>query len=194
MYFVIMKLLMHICCSNCCIYPLEIFHAKGIDVQGLWFNPNIHPFTEYAQRLHSLRELQNIWNFDIEYIDDYPLDHFLNSIVKTGTDRCVICYSLRLDRTASAAKKMNVRTFTTSLLASPYQKFDMIIKIGKEVGRKHGVTFYHDDFRSGWDISRNISREFRLYRQKYCGCIYSEMERHLGKKNDAKLETRKPKR
>ncbi|MBS1234799.1 MAG: hypothetical protein H6R43_515 [Nitrospirae bacterium] len=115
-----MKLLMHICCSNCSIYPLQNIFSKGIDVKGLWFNPNIHPYTEYAKRLESLEKLQKLWAFDVEYIDRYPLDDFLKAVVDQGTNRCAVCYAIRLDKTAETAKKMNLDGFTTSLLASPY--------------------------------------------------------------------------
>ncbi|OGW32858.1 MAG: hypothetical protein A2X59_03755 [Nitrospirae bacterium GWC2_42_7] len=177
-----MKLLMHICCSNCCIYPLQTLLFKGIETKGLWFNPNIHPYTEYSSRLNSLKKLQNIWKLDIEYIDEYPLDDFLKTIAGRGDKRCEACYFIRLDRTAEIAGRSNFDGFTTSLLASPYQKFDMIINIGKEAGKKHGVEFWVEDLRQGWNISKGLSRELDLYRQKYCGCIYSEMERNMKKK------------
>ncbi len=173
------RLLMHVCCSNCSIYPLETFLSRGIEIKCLWYNPNIHPYTEYSKRRDSLLKLQKLWNLDIEYIDEYPLDDFLKSIVNQGVNRCAICYSKRIDKTAETAKKMNIDSFTTSLLASPYQKFDMIIETGRTAGRKHGVRFYFEDLRQGWNISGNLSREFGLYRQKYCGCIYSEMERYI---------------
>lgn len=172
---------MHICCSNCSIYPLEFFLTKGIDVTGFWFNPNIHPYTEYSLRLDSLKKLQRLWNLDIEYNEDYQLDDFLKSVVGKGVLRCEVCYSKRLEETAATAMKMGTGGFTTSLLASPYQKFDMIIKIGEEIGRRQGVPFVYEDLRQGWGISRGLATEFGLYRQKYCGCIYSEMERYAMK-------------
>ncbi len=177
-----MKLLMHICCSNCSIYPLEHYLLKNIDIKGLWFNPNIHPYTEYTSRRESLNKLQKIWDLDIEYIDDYALDDFLQMVINKGPDRCGACYSMRLEKTAETAKKMDLDGFTTSLLASPYQKFDMIIRRGKEIGKMHGIEFYAEDLRQGWGKSRDLSKELGLYRQKYCGCIYSEMERYLKKK------------
>jgi epoxyqueuosine reductase len=172
-----MKLLMHICCSNCSIYPLQTLLSKGIDIKGLWFNPNIHPFTEYAKRLESLKKLQKLWAFDVEYIDQYPLDDFLKAVVDQGAKRCSICYEIRLDKTAETAKKMNLDGFTTSLLVSPYQKFDIIVDKGNEMAKRHGIAFYSEDFRKGWHISKSLSAELELYRQRYCGCIYSEMER-----------------
>lgn len=173
-----MKILVHICCSNCSIYPLQSFLLRGMDIKGLWFNPNIHPYTEYSRRLNSLKKLQKLWNIDIEYSDEYMLDDFLQAIVNKKENRCFACYSIRMERTAEIAKKMNFTVFTTSLLASPYQKFDIIIKTGHEAAKKHGIRFYAEDLRQGWGISRNLSREFGLYRQNYCGCIYSEMERY----------------
>lgn len=173
-----MKLLMHICCANCGIVPLQRLHLKNIAVRGLWFNPNIHPLTEYARRLESVRSLGRFWSVDIEYDETYDLDAFLSAVVNRGAERCAQCYGIRLDRTAGLAKKMNLDGFTTSLLASPYQKFDMILEKGREAGMRHGVTFYAEDFRDGWMASRDRSREFGFYRQRYCGCVYSEMERY----------------
>ncbi len=169
---------MHICCANCCIYPLESYLSKGVDIRGFWFNPNIHPYTEYANRLESLRKLEKIWNLELEYIDDYSLDDYLKEVVGRGSGRCEICYTLRLEKTAEAAKKMKLDGFTTSLLASPYQKYDVIIDVGKTLGKRYGILFHAEDFRKGWNLSREVSMEFGLYRQKYCGCIYSEMERY----------------
>jgi epoxyqueuosine reductase len=183
-----MKLLMHICCANCCLYPLKTLFSKNIDVKGLWLNPNIHPYTEYQMRLDSLQKLQGDWSLEIEYIDYYGLKEFLRAVVHNEENRCAICYSLRLEETAKTAKKMGIDGFTTSLLASPYQKFDMIITIGKKMGEKYSIPFYLEDFRPGWKDSINVSKELGLYRQKYCGCIYSEMERYQGKKTASRQD------
>jgi len=172
-----MKLLLHICCSNCSIHPLQDLLIRGVSIKGFWFNPNIHPYTEYSARLESLIKLSGLWNFGVEYDDDYCLDEFLRSVAGTGQDRCSICYALRLDRTASAAKQMGMDGFSSSLLASPYQKFDKIINAGRKASMHHGIPFLEEDFRQGWKTSQALSRELGLYRQKYCGCIYSEMDR-----------------
>jgi predicted adenine nucleotide alpha hydrolase (AANH) superfamily ATPase len=176
-----LKVLMHICCSNCSLYPLQNFLTKGVDVTGFWFNPNIHPYTEYANRLSSVEKLQGLWDLDVEYADEYTLDDFLSAVVRRGKDRCSFCYSMRLEKTAATARKMGFDGFTTSLLASPYQKFDMIVRIAEETGRRHGIAFIAEDARRGWGISRGLTLELGLYRQKYCGCIYSEMERYQKK-------------
>lgn len=176
-----MKLLMHICCANCCLYPLKSLFSKNIEVKGLWFNPNIHPYTEYKNRLDALKKLQNGWDIDIEYIDKYGLKEFIKKIVNNEDNRCTLCYYMRLDECAKIAKKMGLDGFTTTLLVSPYQKFDIIINIGKELENKYSIIFYVEDFRKGWKEGLKMSKELGLYRQKYCGCIYSEMERYLKK-------------
>ncbi len=170
---------MHICCSNCCLFPIRTLTSRGIDIVGFWFNPNIHPYTEYKNRLESLNKLQNLWNLKIEYIDNYGLKEFIRSVVNKEDNRCEYCYQIRLEETAITARKMRLDGFTTSLIVSPYQKFDVIIKTGEDMGKKHGITFYVEDFRPGFYEGMKISKELALYRQKYCGCIYSEMERYL---------------
>ena len=160
-------------------------------MKGFWLNPNIHPYTEYQMRLESVQKLQKIWNLDIEYIDHYGLKQFLRAVVnkeKEG-ERCIICYSMRLEEAARAAKKMGIDGFTTSLLVSPHQKFDKVVDIGEEMGRKYSIPFYFQDFRQGWKDGVGLSKELGLYRQKYCGCIYSEMERYLKKSSKSKIES-----
>jgi epoxyqueuosine reductase len=179
-----MKLLMHICCANCCLYPLKTLSSRGIEIKGLWLNPNIHPYTEYKMRLDALQNLQHAWGLDIEYTDHYGLKDFLRKVVNREDDRCTFCYSMRLEETAKTAKKMGLDGFTTSLLVSPYQKFDIIMNTGKEMGIKYSIPFYAEDFRPGWHEGTKISKELGLYRQKYCGCVYSEMDRYLLKKKD----------
>jgi predicted adenine nucleotide alpha hydrolase (AANH) superfamily ATPase len=168
---------MHICCAPCSLYPLTVVNERGIDVKGLWFNPNIHPFTEYRSRLDALKMLERLWGLDVEYIDYYGLKEYLRNVAGNEDNRCEYCYAVRLEETAKKAREIGVDAFTTSLLVSPYQKFDMIIDIGSMMQDRYSVEFYYEDFRKGFNEGRKISREIGLYRQKYCGCIYSEMER-----------------
>lgn len=176
-----MKLLMHICCSNCSLYPLKSLLSKGIDVKGLWFNPNIYPYPEYERRLSSLLKLQGIWDFDVEYVDRHGLDYFVAKIGNPDSSRCMRCYEMRLDETAKTAKKMGLDGFTTSLLVSPYQKFDSILHAGREMEKRYSIPFYPEDFRVGYRDNIGLSKELGLYRQKYCGCIFSEKEREAEK-------------
>ena len=132
-------------------------------------------------RLDALKHLEKEWGLDIEYADQYGLREFLRTVVHDEDNRCVHCYSMRLEQTAIAAKKMGLDGFTTSLLVSPYQKFDMIREVGMMMGKRHDIPFYGEDYRPGWHEGVRISKELGLYRQKYCGCVYSEMERYLKK-------------
>jgi predicted adenine nucleotide alpha hydrolase (AANH) superfamily ATPase len=175
-----MKLLMHICCSNCSLYPLKSLLLKGIDVKGFWFNPNIHPYDEFCLRLDSLRKLQKLWDLDVEYADHYSTDEFVRGIGDPDKNRCVRCYAIRLAEAARTAKKMNLDGFTTSLLVSPYQNFGGILDVGREMAKRYSISFFEEDFRAGYRESIPLSKELGLYRQKYCGCIFSERER--GKK------------
>jgi epoxyqueuosine reductase len=144
-------------------------------------NPNIHPYTEYALRLDALQILEKEWGLDIEYADQYGLKEFMRAVVHDEDNRCMHCYSMRLEQTAITAKKMGLDGFTTSLLVSPYQKFDMIGEVGMMMGKRHEIPFYVEDFRPGWHEGVRMSKELGLYRQKYCGCVYSEMERYVKK-------------
>ena len=170
------------CCANCALYPVSTLREKGVAVEGLWFNPNIHPYTEYAGRLDALRKLQESWKLDVTYIDYYGLEEYLRNVVGNEESRCSYCYTVRLGKTAEAARQMHADAFTTSLLVSPYQKFDAIIEIGNALQDRYDIEFYAEDFRGGFGEGRKWSREMGLYRQKYCGCIYSEMERYNERK------------
>lgn len=174
---------------------MKTLKDEGHIITGLWFNPNIHPYQEYQNRLNALKKLQGMWNLNIEYINYYGLKEYLQGEgargrvedVFSGEDkRCEYCYKVRLDETAKKARQIDAHAFTTSLLVSPYQKFDMIIDIGKAMQEKYSVEFYGGDFRRGFSECKRLARELELYRQKYCGCIYSEMERYKKAVNSQK--------
>lgn len=171
-----MKLLMHICCSNCSLYPLKSLLSQGVEVRGLWFNPNIYPRPEYERRLASLEDLQRLWHVDVEYVDTYGSDDFMRTLGNPRDNRCILCYTTRLEETAKTAKKMNLKGFTTSLLVSPYQKFDSILRVGREMEKRYSIPFHVEDFRIGYRENIPLSRELGLYRQKYCGCVFSEQD------------------
>ncbi|MCS7215563.1 MAG: epoxyqueuosine reductase QueH [Thermodesulfovibrio sp.] len=177
-----MNVLLHTCCSNCAIYPYEILKNKGFQVILFWYNLNIHPYSEYKSRMDSLKKLQNLWNLEVLFEGDYgDFYKFLRLVSGHEKERCEICYRLRLERTAQKAKEMSFSNFTTTLLVSPYQKFDKILHIGKQLGNKYGVNFIDEDFREGFKKAMKTAQELQLYRQKYCGCIYSEAERYINK-------------
>lgn len=185
-----MELLLHICCANCALYPVTTLKDKGINVHGHWYNPNIHPHTEYIARLDALRQLQELWGLHIDYKDNYGLDEYIRAVGGNMENRCLHCYSLRLEETAIRAKEIGMDAFSTTLLVSPYQKTDMIKEIGMELEERYNIEFLPGDFREGWHDGKRLLRELGLYRQKYCGCIYSLIERQNEKKNEK--ETGKP--
>jgi len=181
-----MKILTHICCGPCLVYPYEKLINEGEHLTGFWYNPNIHPFTEYKNRLESLRKFQLIKDMEIAYNDSYGLEKFLSLAMSDLQDRCSQCYALRLAETARYAKENGFEYFTTTLLVSPYQQLDSIRKIGAELENETGVKFFDLDIVSGYYEGRNKARDMGLYMQKYCGCVFSEKERYQKKKKKKK--------
>jgi epoxyqueuosine reductase len=172
-----MKILLHICCAPCTIYPLETLRKEAGSIEGLFFNPNIHPYLEYKKRLEALREYATREGLAVEEAEDYPMEDFLRKTSFMGADRCSYCYEVRLRRTAAQARKGLFDAFTTTLLYSRYQKHELIRETGEAIAREMKVPFYYQDFRVGWEDGVRISKKTGMYRQKYCGCIFSEKER-----------------
>lgn len=172
-----MKILLHICCAPCAIYPLKIMREAGHDVVGLFFNPNIHPYSEYKKRLDTLTEYSDTVGLKLIFSDEYPMEDFLRGVVFREETRCSYCYYTRLVYAANVAKKGKFEGFTTTLLYSKFQDNDLIETLGKSVAKKSGIPFYHQDFSKGWKEGIDTSKTLGMYRQQYCGCIYSEKER-----------------
>lgn len=173
-----MKILLHICCAPCAIFPLSRLQEEGFTVQGYFYNPNIHPYLEYRKRMSTVRELSARLDLPVSYSDGYDLDEFLVRVAGRGAGRCEQCYRMRLDAAAVEAGKNGAGLFTTSLLYSKHQKHDLIRGVAKEMAWEHGIEFYYEDFRVGWREGIMESKAMGLYRQQYCGCIYSERERY----------------
>jgi predicted adenine nucleotide alpha hydrolase (AANH) superfamily ATPase len=173
-----MNMLLHICCAPCAIYPLARLRDAGFSVRGYWYNPNIHPYREYEKRMSTVREFSGREALPVSYRDGYDLDEFLVRTAGTGAGRCEQCYRMRLDAAAAETKKSGHNLFTTSLLYSKYQKHDLIRGIAKEMAGEQGVELYYEDFRTGWSVGVKESKAMGLYRQQYCGCVYSEKERN----------------
>ncbi len=172
-----MKLLMHICCGPCTIYPLKELRTHGHDVTGLFYNPNIHPYQEYERRRQTLQDYTEKILLKVIWAEGYLLEEFLSQVASRPEERCVYCLTDRLKFTAEQAKKENYDAFTSTLLYSRYQKHDLIRQIGETLDHQLGIHFHYQDFRAGWNEGVKISKELGMYRQPYCGCIYSEKER-----------------
>lgn len=183
-----MRILLHACCGPCAVAPVARLREQGHEVTGFWYNPNIHPYTEYRQRLDALREFAAEENLPLICHDDYDLEGYLAQAAGKGVpERCRVCYRMRLEAAADAAKTGGFDAFSTSLLVSPYQQHDLLREVGEQAGRRAGIPFLYQDFRGDYRRGRQRAKELGLYRQQYCGCIFSEKERYLprGGKNDA---------
>ena len=175
------RVLLHICCADCAIYPLNKLREEKIEVTGFWYNPNIHPYTEYQKRLMTLGYYTQRASLPLIYKDEYDLEGWLKNLdvrYQMSDIRCERCYRMRLKETVKIAKENKFDSFTTTLLYSKHQKHDLIKEICQSLADKNGLEFYCRDFREGWKEGIEISKKMGLYRQNYCGCIFSEKERY----------------
>ncbi|TFH42425.1 MAG: epoxyqueuosine reductase QueH [ANME-2 cluster archaeon] len=175
-----MEMLVHICCAPCATYTIQKLRDDGFDPIGFFYNPNIHPFTEYRRRLETLQQYAEAVELDVVYKDEYMLEEFIKKTLDVE-DRCSICYQIRLLEAARQASDNGFSAFTTTLLISPYQKHEMIKDVAKTLASEYGVDFYYQDFREGFNMTFQLCRDMGLYRQPYCGCIFSEKERYYRK-------------
>jgi predicted adenine nucleotide alpha hydrolase (AANH) superfamily ATPase len=171
------KILLHTCCGPCTIYPLASLRSREWEVHGFFYNPNIHPYQEFQRRLEALQQLAVMRQLPLITRTDYELEGFLRQMVFREHQRCVICYALRLEATARLARKSKFDAFSTTLLYSKRQKHELIRSIAVAASKKYSIDFHYEDFRSGWKQGQEEARNLPLYRQQYCGCIYSEKER-----------------
>jgi predicted adenine nucleotide alpha hydrolase (AANH) superfamily ATPase len=171
------SLLLHTCCAPCATYCTEDWQQKGMEVTSFWYNPNIHPFTEHQRRLETLQEFAQQTKLPLIVSEGYDVINYFQAVVGHERERCSYCFRLRLSMTALIAKLRGFDAFTTTLLISPYQKHELLKGVGEEIARKEGVDFLYEDLRNGYSESHRMSQELDLYRQKYCGCLYSEWER-----------------
>jgi predicted adenine nucleotide alpha hydrolase (AANH) superfamily ATPase len=174
------RVLIHSCCAHCAAYTIEHWRGQGYEVSALWYNPNIHPYLEHQQRLEAMQTLAQEMNFPLINKGGYDMVEYFRRVVGHETDRCRHCFRLRLSGTAELAKEMGFDAFTTTLLISPHQKHELLPEIGKELGGEKGVEFLYADLRKRYSDSRHLTKPLELYRQQYCGCVYSEWERYAG--------------
>jgi len=174
-----MKILLHICCGPCLIYPLKRLNAQGLKAKGFFYNPNIHPVSEYDRRKEAVSALSSSLQIEVES-PEYNPSEFSQAI---GDDliapqRCMHCWKLRLDKTAVYAKENGFDVFTSTLLVSPYQSQESLKQLGSEAAKQAGVDFYYEDFRPGFRQAHEEAKKQGVYCQRYCGCSYSEIERN----------------
>lgn len=173
-----MKVLLHICCAPCSIFPITALKEEGMEVMGFFFRHNIHPYTECMKREQTLKDYAEKTNLKVVYQKGYELEKFIQKLVFRESDRCRICYHERLYAACKVAKKGKFDAFTSTLLYSKFQNHELICSTGKAIGKKEGIKFLYRDFRDGWKQGIKESKRLEMYRQQYCGCIYSEKERY----------------
>jgi len=173
-----MTVLLHICCGPCAAYPIDVLQGQGIKTRGFFYNPNIHPYQEFKKRLEALEQLASRADMPVDYHREYGLRQYLREVVFNEESRCGLCYDMRLREVVEQAKKIRADAFTTTLLYSRYQNHELIRSKAEKLAEHHKIPFYYQDFRQGWQQGIDMSKEMGLYRQSYCGCIYSEQERY----------------
>lgn len=186
-----MKLLMHTCCAPCSVYCIDTLRKEQIEPTLYWYNPNIHPYTEYKQRRDCLKEYASQIQIQAIFEENYGLQEFCKHVIGNLKNRCQsYCYQVRLEQTAKYAKEHGYDTFTTTLLVSPYQNHEVIKQIGETLAKTYGIDFLYRDFRIGFKEGQTKARQMGLYMQKYCGCIFSEEDRYAKqiKRDEEKVE------
>jgi predicted adenine nucleotide alpha hydrolase (AANH) superfamily ATPase len=190
---IVPTLLLHSCCAPCSSYVLE-YLSNYFEITIFYYNPNINPAEEYDRRVIEQRRLIQELNdgsngreavkYKIDYVvGDYEPEKFFDIAKglekeKEGGSRCFNCYELRLNEAAIIAKEGGYDYFTTTLSISPHKNADKLNEIGRELEERYGVRYLYSDFKkkNGFKRSIELSKEHELYRQDYCGCVYSKIE------------------
>ena len=184
------KLLLHVCCGPCSSYVLE-YLSMYFDITIYYYNPNIYPEDEYIRRKEEAKKFLVDAEYNIEFIEtNYETKEFYNVVkdvfhLGERSERCYNCYRLRLEDTVKFAKDKGFDYFTTTLSISPYKNSEWLNKIGYELENKYNIKYLCADFKknNGYKRSLELSKEYNLYRQEYCGCVYSKKEREERIKN-----------
>jgi len=169
------KILFHICCGPCATASIKKIQQDNYDVTGFYYNPNIYPEDEYNKRLAEAHKLAVSLKIDL-IVPKYQPQEYFDAILGSEDnqkDRCPKCWELRLNRTAKKARELGIREIGTTLRISPYQNQALLLKIGKKIAEKNNLKFYTNELVSCFSESVILSKEQGMYRQKYCGCIYS---------------------
>lgn len=187
-------LLLHSCCAPCSSYVLE-YLSRYFEITVLYFNPNIYPETEYWKRVEEQRRLIECRNqeegYPIHFLEgEFCPQRFYEAVrgleqIPEGGERCFACFELRLREAAKAAKEGDFTFFTTTLTISPMKNAQKLNEIGEALAKQYGVSWLPSDFKkkNGYKRSVELSAEYGLYRQDYCGCVFSKREREQQKQS-----------
>ncbi|MCF7873721.1 MAG: epoxyqueuosine reductase QueH [Candidatus Omnitrophica bacterium] len=174
------KLLLHICCGVCACHAIKLLESERYSVTGFFYNPNIHPYKEYLRRKKETEKIAKLYNIKI-IEGNYELNRWKDSCdqfrqEKEGGKRCNLCFKLRLEKTYQLTQENNFDYFTSTLTISPHKNSQKIFQIGENIG---GNQFLNIDFKKKDGFKKTIeqAKKLNLYRQNYCGCIYSLRDR-----------------
>lgn len=178
------KLLLHICCAPCGIYVFENLSRK-YQVTGFFYNPNIHPLSEYQFRKKELEKIAHTHRWDVIY-GNYDMVEWFKQIKGLEQEpergrRCPLCFNMRLRKTFERAKKMGFDTVASTLSISPHKVTDQINREGLDLSREFGIEFLPENFkkRNGYTRARKMALEAGIQHQDFCGCVYSRVEKIL---------------
>lgn len=184
-------LLLHSCCAPCSSYVIS-YLSDYFHITIFYYNPNIYPDEEYAKRVVEQKRFISEYpaKYEVQFIEgDFNTKLFYDAVkgledVPEGGTRCEACFRLRLNETARIAKENGFDYFTTTLTISPLKNAAVLNQIGEEVAADVGVSFLNSDFKkkNGYKQSVELSAQYGLYRQDYCGCVFSKRERELQKR------------
>lgn len=192
-----MRILVHVCCGPCSIAVLEQLLAQGHDITAFFHNPNIQPLAEYLRRREGAEQVAQHYGVPIIFSDmfaceegtsgDPHLDSLPSSVNpvmwlhkvhgKEGA-RCELCWEMRIEETALYAKEHGFDAITTSLLYSRYQNHEKLQFLGEKIAKENNLLLVYEDFRVFWQHGIDLSKELGIYRQPYCGCMFSEYARY----------------
>ena len=172
------SVLIHCCCAHCAAYTVDYWRQQGYQVSALWYNPNIHPYVEHQHRLDAMKSLAREVTLPLIITEGYGIIDYFRQVAGHESQRCQYCFRLRLSKTVETARQRGFNAFTTTLLISPHQKHDLLQEIGNQLAEEKGVDFLYADLRKRYSESRRMTKRQNLYRQQYCGCVYSEWERY----------------
>ena len=182
-----MRVLLHICCGPCAIMPIRELQKVGHDVVGWFYNPNIHPLAEYLRRRLGAAQVAESHAIPLYFPEndpqspgkaEYDAALWCSTALSQGGGRCLYCRESRFDAAAKAARALGFGAFTSSLLYSRRQNHEGMRKAGEKAAEQWGVSFLYQDFRPFWQTGITVSKELGIYRQQYCGCVFSEEERY----------------
>lgn len=171
-----MKLLLHACCGPCLLAVAPKLKTDGHELTAYFFNPNIHPLAEQTRRIEAFEQAAAWLEIPVLPVPGYEPQSYFRAVTFREDERCRLCYRVRLFEAGLACRDDGCEAFTTTLLVSPYQQQDGIREAGEAAAQAAGVGFLFEDFRPLFGSERPVTTELGMYRQKYCGCLYSEIE------------------